>query len=70
MSSRSEGLTEKYVAERSDTKPLKGGRCVVLEVGDVHARPAHLVWADSLEARDFEAVARDVRSLVAEHAHD
>ena len=57
-------LYDKYLVERTDGKPLKGGRCIVLEIGDPTAWPALRTWADSVEAEGHTVLAVDVRALV------
>lgn len=53
------GLIEQYRVERLDGKPLKGG-CIVLEFGDPNAWPAIKVWANTVEADGYGALATDV----------
>lgn len=55
------GLYGKYLVERVDGKPLKGGRCIVLEVGDPNAWPALWEWADTVDDAGYAALAADVR---------
>lgn len=58
------GLYGKYYVERVDGKPIKGGECIVLEVGDPNTHPAILAFADSVESDGYSALADDLRSLV------
>ena len=60
------GLYGKYHVERVDGKPLKGGRCVVLEVGDPNAWAALAAWADTVEEAGYVPLASDVRRMLAE----
>lgn len=61
---RTRGLYEKYRVERIDGKPLKGGMCIVLELGDPNARPALLMWARTMQERGFEALSDDMFALL------
>lgn len=61
---RDAGLYGKYRVERRDGKALKGGMCIVLELGDPNAHPALRVWADTVEAAGYHQLADDVRALV------
>ena len=56
------GLYGKYLVERVDGKPLKGGMCIVLEVGDPNAHEALHIWADTVEADGYVQLAEDVRA--------
>lgn len=58
------GLYGKYLVERVDGKPLKGGRCIVLEVGDPNAWPALWEWADTVDDAGYAALAADVRRML------
>lgn len=60
----SAGLYDKYRVERRDGKPLKGGFCIVLEVGDPHARPAISQWAETMHSIGLEELASDVRQML------
>ncbi len=65
------GLYSKYHVERLDGKALKGGQCIVLEVGDPNAWAALRTWADSVDTVGYYPLAADVRHLVndAEQQH-
>lgn len=66
MSDKNTGLIEKYIVERLDGKPLKGG-CIVLEFGDPNAWAAIDVWAATVDNAGYAALAADVRRLVDFH---
>lgn len=66
MSDPKIGLIGKYRVERVDGKPLKGGRCIVLELGDPNTWDAMLTWADTVERKGYKALAIDVRAMVNE----
>ena len=68
MGTRDRGLYGKYRVERVDGKPLKGGFCIVLEIGDPNSHAALLTWADTVEADGYAPLAAEVRALVWEHA--
>ena len=65
MADQTRGLYGKYEVQRRDGKPIKGGRCIVLEVGDPNTWDALLTWADTVEAAGFGPLADDTRTLVA-----
>jgi len=58
------GLYEKYEVRRRDGRPLKGGMCIVLELGDPNAWPALRTWANTVEADGYGDLAADVRAAV------
>lgn len=58
------GLYGKYHVERTDGKPLKGGMCIVLEVGDPNAHPALRVWAETVRAAGYVQLADDIERLL------
>lgn len=60
----SSGLRAKYIVDRVDGKPLKGGRCIVLELGDPNARPAIKTWADTVRGAGYTRLADDVDALL------
>jgi hypothetical protein len=60
------GLYGKYRVERIDGKSIKGGRCIVLEVGDPNAWPALSQWAETVHTAGYLDLAADVRRLLIE----
>lgn len=63
------GLYDKYQVDRTDGQPLKGGRCIVLEVGDPNAHAALATWSQTVRAAGYEALADDVDAMLAEQGH-
>lgn len=64
MENKQEGLQERYEVKRLDGKPLKGDRCIVLEVGDPNAKPAINTFAKTVEEQGYVQLAEDLRELV------
>lgn len=59
MSDKEKGLYQKYIVERTDGKPIKGG-CLVLEFGDKNAASAINEFAKTLRADGYEKLADDI----------
>lgn len=57
------GLYEKYRVQRTDGQEV--GPCIVMEVRDPNTWTALLVWADTVEAAGYAALAADTRAMVA-----
>lgn len=57
------GLQNKYLVERRDGKPLKGGGCIVLEFGDPNSREALLGWVQTQTKLGNYALANEVRQI-------
>jgi len=64
---RNRGLYGKYRVERVDGKPIKGGHCIVMEVGDWNTHAAIHAFADSVELDGYTSLASDLRRLVRDH---
>ncbi len=62
MGDREMGLFGKYRVERVDGKSID--RCIVLELHDPNSWPALRVWADTVEADGYTALAHDVRDWI------
>lgn len=56
------GLYGKYLVERRDGKSIP--HVIVLELDDPNAWPALRLWADTVEADGYDALAADVRRQV------
>ena len=54
------GLFHKYIVERVDGKPLKGGGCIVLEFGDPNARVGIKAYADHVRSKGYVPLADDL----------
>lgn len=60
MANRDVGLYHKYLVRRRDGKDLKGGFCIVLEVGDPNAWPALEVWIKTMRDDRREKLANEM----------
>ena len=59
MSDKEKGFYDKYIVQRTDGKPIKGG-CIVLEFGDKRAWSAIQEFSDNCRNDGFEALADDI----------
>lgn len=61
------GLYQKYIVKRTDGRELKGGRAIVLELGDLRTWPALHAYAWTMETANPE-LARCIRALMKQYA--
>ncbi|MFW5497733.1 MULTISPECIES: hypothetical protein [unclassified Maridesulfovibrio] len=59
MSDKEKGLYDKYIVQRTDGKPIKGG-CIVLEFDDPNAWAAINQYAFTVQAAGYEKLAGNI----------
>jgi len=59
MSDKEKGLYDKYIVQRTDGKPIKGG-CIVLEFDDENAWAALNQYAFTVQDAGYEKLADDI----------
>lgn len=66
MSEKNRGIYQKYHVERVDGKPIKGGLCVVLEVGDPNTWDALRTFAKTVRNDGYDRLADNLELIVSE----